>query len=82
MKVYDRLKSSFINKDYYISVSNNAVYIMNYKKIITFENKLIKLEFNNFILSIFGYDFKIKRKSKIELEISGDFSKMEITNEI
>lgn len=82
MKIYERLKSGFINKEYYISISNNYIYIMNYKSIISFDNKYIKIAFNNFILHIHGNDFKIKRKSKFEIVIDGYFSSMEISNEI
>ena len=82
MKVYNRLKSGFINKDYYISVSNNNIYIMNYKSIVSFDDKLIKILFNKFMLIVSGCNFKIIRKSNIEIEVLGIFSKMEIENEI
>ena len=82
MKLYNRLKSGFINKDYYISVSNNNIYIMNYKSIVSFDDKLIKILFNKFMLIVSGCNFKIIRKSNIEIEVLGNFSKMEIENEI
>lgn len=82
MKIYERLKSGFINKEYYISISSNSIYIMNYKSIISFDNKNIKIAFNSFVLHIYGNDFKIKRKSKLEIVIEGNFSNMEIVNEI
>lgn len=82
MKIYDRLKNGFIDKSYYISFSEKCIYIMNYKKIILFDNDVIKLDFNNFQLLIKGFDFKIKRKTKYELEITGNLSKVEILNEV
>ncbi|MBR5662572.1 MAG: YabP/YqfC family sporulation protein [Bacilli bacterium] len=78
MKVYDRLKSCFINKDYCISLSNNYIYIINYKEILEIDDKKIIVSFDNFSIVITGYNFKIKRKLNIEIEISGQFSKVEI----
>lgn len=80
MKVYDRLKSYFINKDYYISFSKDYIYILNYKEIQEINDKKIIIKFDNFSIIINGYNFKIKRKLDIEIEISGQFSKMEIIN--
>lgn len=82
MKIYDRLKRSFINKDYYISFSKNYIYLINYKNIISFTSNLMKIQFSNFILVINGCDFRITRKTNIEIEISGKLSNMEIQNEI
>lgn len=81
MKIYERLKNNYFNKEYYISFNNNDIYIINYKKIIIFESNLIKIKFNNFDLKITGKDFKLSRKTNLELEIKGSFSKMEIINE-
>lgn len=82
MKIYERLKNNFIDKDYFISISSNYVYILNYKSIASFDSSKIKINFENFGLSIKGNNFKITRKNKVEIEISGSFSKMEIINEI
>ena len=78
MKVYDRLKNYFINKDYYISFGKDYIYILNYKEILEISDKKIIISFENFLVAIDGYNFKIKRKLDIELEIAGQFSKMEI----
>lgn len=82
MKIYERLKQGFIDKDYYISFSNNYIYLLNYKEIVSFESKRIIVKFTNFRLFINGYDFKIKRKTNVEVEITGQFANMEIENEI
>lgn len=81
MKVYDRLRNAFINSDYYISFSKNYFYIINYKEIISFDDRNIKVRFSNFTLIVNGINFKVKRKNNYELEVSGEVSKMEILNE-
>ena len=81
MKVIDRLKYGFYNKDYFVSIYPNHIYIINYKSIIDFSNEIVKLSFLNFKLVIKGKDFKIIRKNKDELDITGLFSSMEIINE-
>lgn len=80
MKVYDRLKSYFTNKDYYISFSKDYIYILNYKEIKELSDKKIIVSFDTFSIIINGYNFKIKRKLNIEIELSGQFSNMEILN--
>ena len=83
MKIYERLKNYYLNnKEYYIAFSNNYIYIINYKKIIRFDEKIIEVLFDNFKIIISGFSFKIKRKSNIELEITGKFLSMESLNEI
>ena len=82
MKVYDRLKNSFLNSDYYLSFSKDYIYILNYQEIILLTNNKIIIKLISFNIIICGDNFIIKRKSKTELLINGKFSKMEIENEI
>ena len=81
MKIIDRLKNSYKDKDYYISVYNNGIYIMNYESIKLVNNDLVEVLFKKFIVIIKGSDLKIKRKDKFDLELSGNFSSMEINSE-
>ena len=48
MKVIDRIKYGFYNKDYFVSVYPNHIYIINYKSIIDFSSEIVKLSFLNF----------------------------------
>lgn len=82
MKIYERIKQNFLEKNYYISFSDNYIYIMNYKTINRFNDREINIGFNNFNIVVNGINFNIKRKTKIELEITGIFSKMEFKSEI
>ena len=81
MKIIDRLKNSYKDKDYYISVYNDGIYIMNYESIKLVNNNLVEVLFKKFIVIIKGSDLKIKRKDKFDLELSGNFSSMEINSE-
>ena len=83
MKVYDRLKNGFIsNNSYYISFSDNSIYILNYKDIDLVNDTKLKISFSNFSIEVIGINLTIKRKNKHEIELSGQISKMEIVNEI
>ena len=82
MKIYDRLKNIFLNSDYFISTTNNYIYILNYEFIESFTDTKIIIKFRKFRLLIYGKNFKMSRKNKCELEIKGMLSKMEINNEM
>ncbi|MBO4601069.1 MAG: YabP/YqfC family sporulation protein [Bacilli bacterium] len=81
MKIVDRFKEQFLNKNYYISFYSNHIYVINYKNIISFSDSIIKVEFNDFNILIKGRNFYITRKNDKELDIEGIFSSMEIINE-
>ena len=82
MKIYERLKDSFLDKEYFISTTNNYIYILNYDNIELFKDDKIIIKFKKFNLLLLGRKFIITRKTKSELEIKGTLSKMEIINEI
>ena len=82
MKIYERLKDSFLDKEYFISTTNNYIYILNYDNIELFKDDKIIIKFKKFNLLLLGRKFIITRKNKNELEIKGTLSKMEIINEI
>ena len=81
MKTIDRLKNYFFDKDYFISIYKNHIYIINYLEVLDFNNNKIKIRFEKFILLINGIDFKITRKNKYEIELKGNISKLEIIND-
>ena len=81
MKIIDRLKNGYHNKSYFISAYDNSVYLINYKEILNISDTTIMVRFNNFKLIIKGKDFRIIRKSNIDLEIKGIVSNMEMIHE-
>ena len=81
MKIIDRLKNGYRNKSYFISAYDNSIYLINYKEILNISDTTIMVRFNNFKLLIKGKDFRIIRKSNIDLEIKGIVSNMEMIHE-
>ena len=59
------------NKDYYICMYHNNIYIYNYTEIISFNNDIILVKINDFNLKIKGTNLHIKKMENKELLISG-----------
>lgn len=70
-----------IDHEFFISVYKNHIYLINYQNIIDFSDAKAKFKINNCILTIYGREFKLVRKTNNEIDISGYFSKMELNNE-
>lgn len=81
MKTYERLKNMVTDQSSYISFYKDYIYILNYQEILKFNSEDFKIRIDNGILNIYGNNFMIIRKSKLELEIKGSLVKMEISNE-
>ena len=81
MKTYERLKNMVTDQSSYISFYKDYIYILNYQEILKFNSEDFKIRIDNGILNIYGNNFMIIRKSKLELEIKGSLVKMEIRNE-
>lgn len=60
------------DKNYFITMYENFLYIYNFQEIITLTNELIELSIENFKLKITGNDLKIKKINSSELLIEGN----------
>ena len=60
------------NKNYFITMYENFLYIYNFQEIITLTNELIMLSIENFKIKITGSDLKIKKINSSELLIEGN----------
>lgn len=60
------------NKNYFITIYENFLYIYNFQEIITLTNELIMLSIENFKIKITGSDLKIKKINSSELLIEGN----------
>lgn len=60
------------DKNYFITMYENFLYIYNFQEIITLTNKLIMLSIENFKIKITGSDLKIKKINSSELLIEGN----------
>ena len=59
------------NKNYYICLYQNHIYIYNYEEILSFTNDIILVKIDNFNLKIKGTNMHIKKMEHSELLISG-----------
>ena len=60
------------DKNYFITMYENFLYIYNFQEIITLTNELIMLSIENFKIKITGGDLKIKKINSSELLIEGN----------
>ena len=60
------------DKNYFITMYENFLYIYNFQEIITLTNELIMLSIENFKIKITGSDLKIKKINTSELLIDGN----------
>ena len=60
------------DKNYFITMYENFLYIYNFQEIITLTNELIMLSIENFKIKITGSDLKIKKINSSELLIDGN----------
>ena len=60
------------DKNYFITMYENFLYIYNFQEIITLTNELIMLSIENFKIKITGSDLTIKKINSSELLIEGN----------
>ena len=60
------------DKNYFITMYENFLYIYNFQEIITLTKELIMLSIENFKIKITGSDLKIKKINSSELLIDGN----------
>lgn len=60
------------DKNYFITMYENFLYIYNFQEIITLTNELIMLSIENFKIKITGSGLKIKKINSSELLIEGN----------
>ena len=60
------------DKNYFITMYENFLYIYNFQEIITLTNELIMLSIENFKIKITGSDLKKKKINSSELLIEGN----------
>lgn len=60
------------DKNYFITMYENFLYIYNFQEIITLTNELIMLSIENFKIKITGSDLKIKKINSSEILIEGN----------
>lgn len=71
MHIKDNLINFLYDKNYFINIYDNYIYIFNYEKIITLNTELIVLKLEKFNIEIKGTKLYIKKMLPKELLIKG-----------
>lgn len=70
--------SNYLNsKSYNINLSKNKIYINNYSRIVTINDNLISIDFDEFLLNINGNKFKVIQMIDNEILFNGEIESME-----
>ena len=77
MHIIDRIRNFYGDNEYFIGLSNNDLYILNYESVSTVNQNSIVIVFSNFKLLIEGKNFIVTRKNEKEINIKGTFFKVE-----
>ena len=71
MHIKDNLINFLYDKNYFINIYDNYIYIFNYEKLITLNTELIVLKLEKFNIEIKGIKLYIKKMLPKELLIKG-----------
>lgn len=78
MKIFKYLDNFVNDNDYVITIKNNKIDIINYMKIIDFNNQKIILEHKNGITCILGNNLVINQLLDNEILITGSVNSIEL----
>lgn len=81
MHIKDTLINFLYDKDYYIAIYDNYIYVYNYINLISLNSDIIVLKLPKFILNIEGKLLYITKMTKNEILIKGKLSKVGIKYE-
>lgn len=71
MNIKYALENFLYDKDFFISIYSDHVYVYNYDEIEILTNDKIVLKINNFKVNVIGSNLKIEKLNKKELLIEG-----------
>lgn len=78
MKVLDRIDDYLIDKEYKVIYKKNYLNIINYIEVIDFNDKEIKVKYQDGITKIYGSNLVISKMLDLELLIVGNIVRIEI----
>ena len=79
MHIKDNIVNFLYDKNYFISLYDNNIFVFNYANLKNFSDRDIDIDFDNFNLLISGKNLLIKKMGKSELLISGDINNLKIS---
>ena len=81
MHIKDNLINFLYDKDYFISLYENSIYVFNYTELIALKDNIAIININNIRINIKGDTFRVKKMSKKEILITGLIKEVGITYE-
>ena len=76
----DRLKNYVVDTNYRIIIFDDKINIINYKEIITLNNKMISFTVNTKIINIHGNNLQLKKMIDDEILIYGTIDNIEVND--
>ena len=81
MHIKDNLINFLYDKEYFVSIYDNFIYIFNYKELLNLNSENIILQFEKFKINIKGNSLFIVKMNKSELLIKGILKSVSLVNE-
>lgn len=81
MHIKDNLINFLYDKDYYISIYNDYIYVFNYKELTKITENIVILKFNKFNITIKGTNLFISKMMPSEILIKGKIENVGISYE-
>lgn len=78
MKIFDRIDSYLVDKEYKIIIKKNYLDIINYEEVKDFSDKEIKIKHEGGITKIIGNNLVISKMLDEEIIIMGNIIRLEI----
>jgi len=78
MKVFDRIDSLLVDKEYKIIYKYKYLNIINYLEVVDFNDKEIKIKYKDGITKVYGCNLVISKMLDYELVIVGNIDRIEI----
>lgn len=76
MKILENIKSFLYDKEYFINIFDNYVYVFNYLDLINFSETAIQLQMENFKVAVEGENLSIVKMMEKEILIEGTIKKV------
>ena len=76
--MFNRIKDYVLDQEVKVTITNSFIHIINYKKIITFDDNNIILDIDKRLITIKGEDVVINKLLDNEMLIKGNIKNIEI----
>ena len=78
MKIVNDIKSFLYDKDYFINIYENVVYVFNYLDLLSFSDQEIDLQLEQFKIKINGNNLIIVKMMEKEILVKGNIESLKL----